>query len=111
MRNSNAMPAKIKIGGRINRKCRKPSYIEGLRKSTYKTKITNHSKMRVREIILFFVVATSREDLSDLQLSVESTPWMFVLRLLYSLNNFKYPTNKPTTNRGQTDSVRVVASI
>jgi hypothetical protein len=51
MRNSNVKPVKIKIGGRIKRKCRIPSYIAGLRKRTYATRITNQSKTKVRETI------------------------------------------------------------
>src|SRR5690349_7754157 len=81
--NSKAKPVKIKIGGKIKRKCRKPSYMDGLRKSTYKTKITNQSKTSVREIILFLVVPRSNEDLSDCQLAAASASGRFLLRLLY----------------------------
>src|ERR1043165_5587868 len=81
--NSKAKPVKIKIGGKIKRKCRKPSYMDGLRISTYRTKMTNHNKTSVREIRLFLVATRSSEDLSDLQLSVELTSEACLLRLVY----------------------------
>ena len=50
-RYENAKPMKIKIGGRINRKCLKPSYIEGLRISTYASRTMNQVMDFLRRVM------------------------------------------------------------